>query len=113
MTTANINAAPATDHTLICAGGGINWSWYAHITIHPNGTASVDREYRIHDSDRGHPKTGRNTYRMIEKTDKPELGQTFGKRFVIAVEVNGNRYKLKGGKVPRWGSFLNQHGKLD
>lgn len=42
---------------LILDYDGINWCWYMHIEAHEDGTVTVEKFYRLHRADAGHPAT--------------------------------------------------------
>lgn len=83
--------------------GGINWTWYAHVTVNADGTATVEREYRLHDHrDANHPKPV-GVYRILERRD--ESGSLFAPRIAYAVMLGGDIFPLSCGDVSRWGSW--------
>ena len=76
---------------------GINWVWYCHATIIEDGTATVDREYRVHKGDDGHPPHCGAGYQMIEH--KGEWGKP---RVVHSIRLGNETYPLAGGDAGRW-----------
>ena len=82
-----------------------------HLTTHADGTCTVEREYRLHNSETipPHP-TAVGSYQVNEREGTREPGETFRPRIAKAITVitwDGNRsrtrtYRLRGGPVSRW-----------
>jgi hypothetical protein len=93
---------------MILIHGGINWTWYCHLTFDNDGFAVVTKEYRLHDFDESqgassHPskESIQGSYRICElpvsHTD------SFGKpRTAFGITVNdtvSHRFKQP---IGRW-----------
>lgn len=92
---------------MILSDPGINWTWFAHVTINHDDTATINREYRLHKFDKSqgagrHPKAI-GLYKILERPRPDDWqGDGFPPRIAFAVEINGKYHYLKSGDVPRW-----------
>lgn len=90
---------------IILSGGGINWTWYAHVIILDDTFCEVTKEYRLHNFDdyqgaNKHPKKEDilGYYRIKENSLDDSRIQG---RIALGVEINDVLYRFKE-PISRW-----------
>lgn len=69
---------------MILDSGGINWTWYIHCTL-SNGLVTIDRYYRMHNADNGHP----------DAQGPGKLLENGRERIVTSIRIGNTCYPVK------------------